>query len=102
MTAVCGSLFKLWPYNLAFSFGNYRFAEHEPSGWGAYLNSLKLASATALAGTTIVFCGAYVLERTKGSAGLRGVIHFLCIVPLAMPGMVLGHLAAHGMRALRV
>jgi len=88
--AVCGSLFRLWPYNLAFSLGNYRFAEYEPSGWGAYLNSLKLASATALAGTAITFCGAYVLERTKGADGLRGLIHFLCIVPLAMPGMVLG------------
>jgi iron(III) transport system permease protein len=88
--AVCGSLFRLWPYNLAFSLGNYRFAEYEPSGWGAYLNSLKLASATALAGTAITFCGAYVLERTRGAAGLRGVIHFLCIVPQAMPGMVLG------------
>jgi len=90
VTAVCGSLFKLWPYNLSFSFGNYRFAEYEPSGWGAYLNSLKLASATALAGTAVTFCGAYVLERTRGAGGLRGIIHFLCIVPLAMPGMVLG------------
>lgn len=90
VTAVCGSLFKLWPYNLSFSLGNYRFAEYEPSGWGAYLNSLKLAAATALAGTAVTFCGAYVLERTKGASGLRGIIHFLCIVPLAMPGMVLG------------
>lgn len=90
VTAVCGSLFKLWPYNLGFSLGNYRFAEYEPSGWGAYLNSLKLAAATALAGTAVTFCGAYVLERTKGAGGLRGIIHFLCIVPLAMPGMVLG------------
>lgn len=90
VTAVCGSLFKLWPYNLGFSLGNYRFAEYEPSGWGAYLNSLKLASATALAGTAVTFCGAYVLERTEGAGVLRGIIHFLCIVPLAMPGMVLG------------
>ncbi|MGC4026282.1 MAG: putative 2-aminoethylphosphonate ABC transporter permease subunit [Mesorhizobium sp.] len=89
-TAVCGSLFKLWPYNLNFSLGNYRFAEYEPSGWGAYLNSLKLASATAIAGTAVTFCGAYMLERTKGARALRGIIHFLCIVPLAMPGMVLG------------
>ena len=90
VTAVCGSLFKLWPYNLGFSLTNYRFAEYEPSGWGAYLNSLKLAAGTAVAGTAVTFCGAYVLERTKGAAGLRGIIHFLCIVPLAMPGMVLG------------
>lgn len=90
VTAVFGSLFKLWPYNLSLSLRNYAFGDYEPSGWGAYRNSLTLAALTALFGTAITFCGAYVLERTKGALALRGFIHVLCIVPLAMPGMVLG------------
>jgi len=88
--AVLGSFFKLWPYNLSLSLASYNFAEHEPSGWGAYRNSLKLATGVAVTGTCLVFFGAWLLERLPGSGWLRGAINFLCMIPLAMPGMVLG------------
>lgn len=90
LMAVMGSLFKLWPYNLSLSFASYNFAEHEPSGWGAYRNSLRLAGSVALFGTAVIFFGAYLLERMPGARWLRGVISFFCMIPLAMPGMVLG------------
>lgn len=88
--AVLGSLFKLWPYNLSLSLASYNFAEHEPSGWGAYRNSLRLAAGVAIFGTALVFFGAYLLERVPGAAWLRGAINFCCMIPLALPGMVLG------------
>ncbi len=88
--AVLGSLFKLWPYNLSLSLASYNFAEHEPSGWGAYRNSLRLAAGVAIFGTAVVFFGAYLLERVPGAAWLRGAINFCCMIPLALPGMVLG------------
>ena len=88
--AALGSLFRLWPYDLSLSLASYRFSEYEPSGWGAYANSLRLACAVAVFGTAIVFFGAYLLDRVKGAAWLRGVIGFCCMAPLALPGMVLG------------
>ena len=88
--AVFGSLFKLWPYNLSLSLASYNFAEHEPSGWGAYRNSLRLAGSVAVFGTALIFFGAYLLERMQGASWLRGLISFCCMIPLAMPGMVLG------------
>ncbi|WP_454011389.1 ABC transporter permease subunit [Aquamicrobium terrae] len=88
--AVLGSLFKLWPYNLSLSLASYNFAEHEPSGWGAYRNSLRLAAGVAIFGTAVVFFGAYLLERVPGAGWLRGAINFCCMIPLALPGMVLG------------
>lgn len=88
--AAFGSLFRLWPYDLSLSLASYRFSEYEPSGWGAYSNSLRLACAVAIFGTAIVFFGAYLLDRVKGAAWLRGVIGFCCMAPLALPGMVLG------------
>ena len=90
LMAVMGSLFKMWPYNLSLSFNSYNFAEYEPSGWGAYRNSLRLSSMVAVFGTALVFFGAYLLERMPGAAWLRGAINFCCMIPLAMPGMVLG------------
>ncbi|MBS3652526.1 putative 2-aminoethylphosphonate ABC transporter permease subunit [Pseudaminobacter sp. 19-2017] len=88
--AVLGSLFKLWPYNLSLSFSSYNFAEYEPSGWGAYRNSLRLSGMVALFGTALVFFGAYLLERVPGASWLRQAIGFCCMIPLALPGMVLG------------
>ena len=90
LMAVLGSLFKLWPYNLSLSLSSYNFTEHESSGWGAYRNSLKLAGGTALFGTALIFFGAYLLERLPGTRWLRALIGFFCMIPLAMPGMVLG------------
>lgn len=90
LMAVLGSLFKLWPYNLSLSLASYDFAEHEASGWGAYRNSLRLSGMVAVFGTALVFFGAYLLERVQGVAWLRGLIGFGCMIPLAMPGMVLG------------
>jgi iron(III) transport system permease protein len=88
--AVLGSLFKLWPYNLELSLASYNFAEHEPSGWGAYRNSLRLSAGVAIFGTAVVFFGAYLLERVPVAPWLRGAINFCCMIPLALPGMVLG------------
>lgn len=90
LMAALGSLFKLWPYNLSFSLNSYNFAEHEPSGWGAYRNSLKLAAGVAVIGTALVFFGAYLIERVPGARLLRTIINYGAMVPLATPGMVLG------------
>lgn len=90
LMAVLGSMFKLWPYNLSLSFSSYNFSAHDSSGWGAYRNSLRLASMTAIFGTALIFFGAYLLERMPGARGLRAMISFICMIPLAMPGMVLG------------
>src|SRR5690606_38878025 len=90
VTAVFGSLFKLWPYNLELSLSSYRFAEHEPSGWGAYRNSLRLATGVAVFGTALVVLGAYLVERVPNAPRLRAAINFCCMIPLALPGMVLG------------
>ncbi|WP_417586336.1 putative 2-aminoethylphosphonate ABC transporter permease subunit [Pararhodobacter oceanensis] len=90
LMAVLGSMFRLWPYNLSLSLASYNFSEHDSSGWGAYRNSLKLAGGTALFGTALIFFGAYLLERMPGARLLRAMIGFIAMVPLAMPGMVLG------------
>ena len=41
-------------------------------------------------GTVVVFIGAYMVEKTKGFAAGRSAFHFLAMLPMAVPGMVLG------------
>jgi iron(III) transport system permease protein len=37
-----------------------------------------------------VFTGAYLLEKTKGMDSLRALVRLLAVVPMAVPGLVLG------------
>lgn len=89
-TAVFASLVKLWPYNLAFSLDSYNFAHYDSLGWGSYRNSLVLSAWVALCGTALVFLGAYLVEKTRGLALPRLLLHFIAMLPLAVPGLVLG------------
>lgn len=84
------ALIKFWPYNLEFTLANYNFDVANGGGWDAYHNSIKMASFTAFFGTIIVFFGAYLLEKGRGFAIGRGVFHGIAMLPLAVPGMVLG------------
>jgi len=41
-------------------------------------------------GTIVVFCSAYLIEKSRGLVWPRSVLYLLSIMPLAVPGMVLG------------
>ena len=45
---------------------------------------------TALFGSVVVFAGAYMVEKADGFRVGRGFFHFLAMMPMAVPGMVLG------------
>ena len=84
------ALIKQWPYNLSLSFKNYDFSRMDGGGWGSYTNSLLLAILTAIIGTIVVFLGAYMVEKTRGFEKGRALFQGLAMLPMAIPGMVLG------------
>ncbi len=90
--AICqyAALVKFWPYDLSLSLNNYDFDKMDGGGWSAYGNSIKLALLTAFFGTIVVFMGAYVVEKTKGFHKSRALFQMLAMLPMAIPGMVLG------------
>ncbi len=89
-TAIFASLATYWPYDLTPSFRNYDFDNMDGGGWESYRNSLEMASLTALFGTAIVFTGAWLVEKTRRFAAIRGLVQLLALLPLAIPGLVLG------------
>ncbi len=89
-TAVWGSFVRYWPYNLGLTLANYDFTTVEPSGWAPYGTSLLLAFLTAVIGTAVIFTGAYLIEKVKLYPRLRDFAHFLAMLPMAVPGLVLG------------
>ena len=90
LVAFASSFIKFWPYNLSLTLRHYNFDLAAGGGWGAYANSLTLAACTAVAGTVIVFLGAYVVEKSRGFVRTRRVIQALAATPMAVPGLVLG------------
>ncbi|QUJ68891.1 putative 2-aminoethylphosphonate ABC transporter permease subunit [Photobacterium sp. GJ3] len=88
--AIYGSLVTFWPWDTSLSLNNYNFSEFSTYGWTPYFSSLKLAAAVALIGTGVIFTCAYCIEKGRSFAPLRNLLHMLAILPMAVPGMVLG------------
>jgi iron(III) transport system permease protein len=88
--AVWASFVTYWPYNLSLSLRNYDFGTFDADGWSPYFNSVKMAALAALIGTAVVFTGAYLIDKTKISPGGRSLAHLLAMLPMAVPGLVLG------------
>jgi iron(III) transport system permease protein len=88
--AVFGSFVKLWPYNLSLSLVHYTYGFEEAGVEHAYRNSLVMATWCAAFGAAVTFAGAYWVEKTRGANYLRPVIRFQAMLPMAVPGMVLG------------
>jgi iron(III) transport system permease protein len=92
LLAVCqfAALVKFWPYDLNLSLKNYAFDLMDGGGWDSYHNSIQMALLTAVIGTVAVFTGAYMVEKTKGFDTGRSLFQLLAMLPMAIPGMVLG------------
>lgn len=88
--AIWASFIKYWPYNLSLTLANYEFEEFDVGGWTPYFTSLKMAGLVAVFGTALIFSGAYLIEKIKDLRHLRAVAHFFAMLPMAVPGLVLG------------
>ncbi len=88
--AIFASFATYWPYNLTPSFKHYIMGIDDGEVGSGLVNSFRLAAGTAFFGTLVVFVGAYMLEKTRGLDFLRPLIRLLAMLPMAVPGLVLG------------
>ena len=86
LTILVYSLVKRWPYNFTPTLLHYRF--DTVGGYAPLWNSLYVAAWTALVGTVLTFAGAYIVEKCRPP--LRGALYLLSLLPVSIPGMVLG------------
>jgi len=80
------SLVHRWPYNFGFTLKHYDF--DTAGGYRSLWNSIRVAALTAAAGTALTFVGAYVVEKCRTAAS--GPLYLLSVLPVSVPGMVLG------------
>ena len=84
------ALVTYWPYDMSLSLTNYAFDLMDGGGWDAYYNSIEMALWTATIGTAVIFTGAYMAEKTSGFRLGRSAFQLLAMMPMAIPGLVLG------------
>jgi len=88
--AVLASIATFWPYDLTPSLKNYNFDLTDGGGWDSYQNSIVMSVLTAAIGPTLIYTGAYLVEKTSGFRRVRALVQFMALLPLAVPGLVLG------------
>lgn len=89
-TALFASLVKVWPYDLSLGFSHYDFSKMGGGGIDSLANSIRMSLYSAVLGTATAFGSAYLIEKSRGMQALRQVSYMLSLVPLALPGMVIG------------
>jgi iron(III) transport system permease protein len=89
-TALFASLVKVWPYRLELGFWHYHFTGTGGGGYAAFFNSIRMSLYSAVLGTAITFFSAYLIEKSRQMQTLRQAAYFFSILPLALPGLVIG------------
>ncbi len=90
VTLAVASVIDVWPYRLGFSLRHWDLNRAAGGGYRAFWNSLRMSTYSALVGTGVVFCSAYVIEKCKPWPRLRQLAYFASTLPVALPGLVLG------------
>jgi iron(III) transport system permease protein len=83
------ALIKFWPYNLSLTFSNYIF-NMQGVGWINFWNSIRMSLLAATGGTMVIFLGAALIEKTRCDTLLRKCLQLSMLLPMAIPGLVLG------------
>jgi len=87
---VLASFVKTWPYKLELVLDHYDFRDVAGGGFEAFLTSVKLSAITALAGCILAFLLAWIVQRSRLGAWFTGPIRLFALIPLSLPGMVIG------------
>lgn len=90
ITIFVSAFSKLWPYNLSFSLNNFKFYDYNGGIEIFFKNSFILAILSGIFGTFMTFMSAYLIEKKENKTLKDKIIYFLSLVPLALPGMVIG------------
>ncbi|MFW1774157.1 putative 2-aminoethylphosphonate ABC transporter permease subunit [Acinetobacter seifertii] len=89
-TAVLASFIQSWPYDLSLTLAHYSFEYVDGGGWAAYFNSVRMAFFSTVVGTALIFMVALLTERFKAYPLIKNYVQALVLLPLAVPGLVLG------------
>ncbi|MCS6907444.1 MAG: putative 2-aminoethylphosphonate ABC transporter permease subunit [Anaerolineales bacterium] len=89
-TVFLASLVDIWPYKLNLTLRHFDFSKVGGGGYAAFWNSVRMSFYTAVIGTAMTFLSAYALEKLRPFRSIRTLAYFFSMIPVALPGMVIG------------
>jgi len=84
-----GAFTTYYPYDLSLTLKHFIFNQSN-GGIDCFFNSVLMSGASAVFGSAFVFLYAYMMEKAEGFGILRKYGKLLSLLPLAVPGMVIG------------
>ena len=84
-----GAFTTYYPYDLGLTLKHFIFNQSN-GGIGCFFNSVLMSVASAVFGSIFVFVYAYMMEKAEGFGILTKYGKLLSLLPLAVPGMVIG------------
>lgn len=90
LAIIAAAFVKVWPYDFSLTLRHFGFGSVAGDGLQPFYNSLIVSAVTAVIGTVVIFIGAYLIEKSRHLAWVRKVSYFLSILPIALPGLVIG------------
>ncbi len=89
-TILFAAFVKQWPYDLSFTLDWFKVKTYGISTLEIYYNTIYTALMSAIIGTMLVIITSYLANRGRGFGRMKKTLSFLCNVPLALPGLVVG------------
>lgn len=86
VVVVFASFIKLWPYNMSFTLNNFHV--NISGGYQPIWTSLYVSVIAAVIGVVLLFALAFGTKHMSG--GLSKSIYLLAVLPVGVPGLVLG------------
>lgn len=90
ITIIFAAFVKRWPYDLSFTLQWFKIKTLGKSVIEIYRDTIFVALISAILGTIITIISSYSSERVKEFKFLRGGVKLLSLLPLALPGLVVG------------
>lgn len=91
VAVILAAIVERWPYDLTPTLKHFNFGDTLINGgMTTFYASIKISLLTAIIGTVIIFTSAYLIEKAKPFEGLRKATRFMAMMPMALPGLVVG------------
>ncbi len=90
VTILFAALVKRWPYDLSLTLQWFKIKTLGKSVMEIYRDTIFVAMLSAVMGTIITIIASYISERGRDFKPLRTAVRFLSLIPLALPGLVVG------------
>ena len=89
-TVFYAAVVNVWPYNLRLTLRHFDFRAVGGGGATAFWNTVRMSFYTAIVGVIVTFGSAYLIDKTRGLRSLANASYFLSMIPVALPGLVIG------------